>query len=233
MPTDVTLRPATEDDHDAVAAVYLSARRQAAMPPLVHSEDAVRSWISGRLQSHDETWVAEVGGTVGAYARMADVWLDDLYVAPPYAGQGVGSALLDLVKARRPDGFCLWVFEVNTRARTFYARHGLVELEHTNGSTNEERAPDLKMAWPGADPVAFLRSLIDEVDDQLGDLLARRVALTRVVQHHKPDRSRDPAREAEIARRMARHAPELGADRLRRIVHTIVTESLDTLEPDG
>ena len=38
------------------------------------------------------------------------------------------------------------------------------------------------MAWPGADPLAFLRGLIDEVDDQLGDLLARRVALTREVQ---------------------------------------------------
>ena len=29
------------------------------------------------------------------------------------------------------------------------------------------------MAWPGADPLAFYRGLIDEVDDQLGDLLAR------------------------------------------------------------
>ena len=72
----------------------------------------------------------------------------------------------------RPDGFCLWVFESNTGARAFYARHGLVELERTDGSGNEEKAPDVKMAWPGHDPVAFFRGLIDEVDAGLGELLA-------------------------------------------------------------
>ena len=49
------------------------------------------------------------------------------------------------------------------RAR-FYRRHGLVDLERTDGSANEERAPDIRMAWPGADPLAFYRGLIDDVD---------------------------------------------------------------------
>ncbi len=106
-------------------------------------------------------------------------------------------------------------------------RHGFVELERTDGSANEEKAPDVKMAWPGADPVAFFRGLIDEVDDALADLLARRAALTRVVQDVKDSTDRDAAREREIAERMARAAPELGPDRLARIVHAIVTESLD------
>ena len=83
------------------------------------------------------------------------------------------------------------------------------------------------MAWPGADPLSFYRRLIDDVDEQLGDLLARRVALTRAVQAHKPDTARDPEREAEIAAAMARRAPALGEDRLRRIMHAIITESLD------
>ena len=39
------------------------------------------------------------------------------------------------------------MFESNAPARAFYARHGLVEREHTDGSENEERAPDLRMAW--------------------------------------------------------------------------------------
>ena len=42
------------------------------------------------------------GGRVVGYARLPPTWLDDLYVAPTHAGQGVGSALLDLVKAQRP-----------------------------------------------------------------------------------------------------------------------------------
>ena len=113
---------------------------EAAMPPGVHTDDEVRSWLASRVVE-DEVWVAESAGSVAAYARMTATWLDDLYVAPPFARQGIGSALLDLVKARRPDGFCLWVFETNVPARAFYARHGLVELERTDGAGNEEKVP--------------------------------------------------------------------------------------------
>ncbi len=230
MRTDVILRPGVEDDSAAVAAVYLSARRAALMPPVVHSDAEVRAWLDGRLSSDDETWVAQVDGRVSAYARATPAWLDDLYVAPAYAAQGLGTALMDLVKSRRPDGFCLWVFEMNTVARDFDRRQGLIELEHTDGSENEERTPDLKMAWPGAAPLAFLRGLIDDLDTQLGDLLNRRAALTHAVQGCKPDRVRDPVREAEIVSLLASRAPALGPDRLGRIVDAIVTESLDAAE---
>jgi chorismate mutase/GNAT superfamily N-acetyltransferase len=225
-PTDLTLRPAVDADAAVVAGIHLASRRAAAMPPGVHTDDEVRSWLAGRLRA-DDVWVAEVDGVPAGYARFTSTWLDDLYVAPSYAGQGVGSALLDLVKAQRPGGFCLWVFEMNAPARAFYARRGLVELERTDGSANEEGAPDLRMAWTGADPLGFLRGLIDEVDEQLGDLLARRVALTRAVQDIKHDTTRDAAREREIAAALAARAPELGAERLARIVHAIITESLD------
>jgi chorismate mutase len=74
--------------------------------------------------------------------------------------------------------------------------------------------------------VAFLRGLIDDVDLVLGDVLARRTALTRAVQSVKPSGERDAAREAEIARRVAAVAPDLGQDRVARIVDVIITESL-------
>jgi chorismate mutase len=104
-----------------------------------------------------------------------------------------------------------------------------VELERTDGSTNEEKAPDLRMAWPGTDPLAFYRSLIDSVDADLGDLLNRRAALTAAVQLHKGSTERDPAREREIARALALRAPTLGEERAARIVHAIITESLDAV----
>jgi GNAT superfamily N-acetyltransferase len=88
-------------------------------------------------------------GEVVGYARFTATWLDDLYVVPGHAGSGIGSALLDLVKSLRPGGFQLWVFEMNAPARAFYARHGLVERERTDGSGNEESAPDIRMEWPG------------------------------------------------------------------------------------
>ena len=116
---------------------------------------------------------------------------------------------------------------MNTPARAFYARHGLVELERTDGSAT--RRSRRTSGWPGPAPTrcAFYRGLIDEVDDQLGDLLARRAALTRAVQEHKDEPARDPAREREIAAALARRAPALGHERLSRIVHAIITESLD------
>ena len=132
-----------------------------------------------------------------------------------------------MVKARRPDGFCLWVFESNEPARAFYRARGLVDLERTDGAANEEKAPDIRMAWPGADPLAFYRSLIDSVDHELGELLNRRAAITAAVQPHKATPERDLDREREIARALALRAPALGEERLYRIVHQIITESLD------
>jgi chorismate mutase len=85
------------------------------------------------------------------------------------------------------------------------------------------------MAWPGQDPLTFYRGLIDDVDAQVGDLLNRRSALTRAVQLHKGTTERDPAREREIARALAARAPLLGEDRAARIVHAIITESLDAV----
>ena len=202
------------------------------MPPLVHPEDEVRAWVASWDLAADEVWLAEVDGSLAGFAHLTRTWLDGLYVAPYAQRRGVGTALVDLAKSLRPDGFGLWVFEVNEAARTFYRRHGLVELERTDGAANEERAPDIRMVWPGTDPIACYRTLIDEVDDALGELLARRTALTRAVQAHKraasdaPDPARDAEREAEIVARVAALAPELGHDRVRRVVHAIIEESL-------
>lgn len=228
--SELVLRPADQDDADALALIHVLARRAAPMPDPVHPDDDVRRWLHARVADTApgaETWVAEVEGVPVGYARTTAGWLDDLYVQPAHQGAGVGAALLDLVAARQPQGFCLWVFESNLPAREFYARRGLVELERTDGSANEEREPDVRMAWPGEDPVAFLRGLVDEVDSQLGDLLARRAALTRAIQPLKSSSHRDPARERAVAEHLATRAPALGVDRLERIVRVVIEESLD------
>ena len=147
----VRVRPATPDGAPAVADVHLASRRAAPMPPGVHDDDATRAWLAGRLvDDGDEVWVAEAhdgAAAVVGYLRMTATWVDDLYVTPAYAGQGIGSLLLDLAKSLRPGGFSLWVFEMNAPARAFYRHHGLVEREHTDGSDNEEQTPDLRMSW--------------------------------------------------------------------------------------
>ena len=233
-PTDeVALRPASPEDLPAIADLYLRVREAAvpSMPPQVHTVEEVHAYVGGWDLDRRDVWLAEVGGEPAAFMVVEGDWLNSLYVLPARAGHGVGSALLDIAKGLRNGGFCLWVFESNTPARDFYRHRGLVELERTDGSTNEERAPDLRMAWPGEAPLVFYRGLIDDVDAQLGDLLNRRSALTRAVQEHKGSTERDPVREREIARALAVRAPLLGEDRAARIVHAIITESLDAIGP--
>lgn len=230
MPTDeLLLRPATAADAPAMADLHVDCREAnvGSMPPMVHSRETTHRWMTGRLEGASTGWVAERGDILVGYLVITDDWLDDLFLAPGQTGHGVGAALLDVAKSERPGGFLLWVFESNLGARRFYERHGLVTLESTDGSGNEERSPDVRMAWPGWQPLAFYRRCIDDVDDQLGELLARRAALTRAVQPHKTDPSRDPDREREVAARLAARAPALGEERLGRIVAAIITESLD------
>ena len=54
---------------------------------------------------------------------------------------------MDLAKDLRPGGLALWTFQTNTRAQSFYRSHGFTEVRRTNGATNEERAPDVRMTW--------------------------------------------------------------------------------------
>lgn len=151
MTDDLLLRPAWHDDLPVLAEIYLDARRAAipAMPAVVHSAHEVRAWVAAWNLAAQEVYVAESAGEAIGFANVEAAWLNGLYVAPVAQGGGVGTALLDLVKGIRPDGFGLWVFETNLPARRFYRRHGLIETEHADGSANEEGAPDIRMEWRG------------------------------------------------------------------------------------
>lgn len=151
MSVDLQLRPGVAADLPAVAEVHLRARRAAgpAMPPPAHEDADLRLHVASTDLAARELWVAERGGRLCGYALLTDSWLDDLYVDPAHQGQGVGRALLDVARALRPGGFELWVFVSNSPARAFYRAHGLVEVETTDGSGNEEGAPDVRVRWPG------------------------------------------------------------------------------------
>jgi GNAT superfamily N-acetyltransferase len=75
--------------------------------------------------------------------------VEHLYVRPDVQRAGIGSALLEVAKNRRPSGLRLWVFQRNHGARAFYARHGFAEVRFTDGSDNEENEHDVLRAWRG------------------------------------------------------------------------------------
>lgn len=230
---DLDFRLADAEDLPALQEVLVAASNAPGHPPERRGEDEVRAWIRSRLDPPAEVWLACREQEVLGFARLNGSWLSLLYVHPDRPARGVGAALVDLVKGLRPHGFGLRVFVSNERARGFYRRHGLVELERTDGSGYDDAEPDLQMAWLGDDPLTYLRGRIDEVDDELAVLLARRVALTAAVQDRKRvggQAGRDVAREREIVERMSRQVPGLGRDRIATVMHTVIAESLAAWE---
>jgi ribosomal protein S18 acetylase RimI-like enzyme len=140
------VRRAVPADAPAVAETFTAAFAGLTYLPKLHTADEDRAYF-GRVVAEHEVWVAEQDGRILGFAALSDDVLEHIYVHPDLQGRGIGSALLDLAKERRPGGFGLWVFQQNTGARRFYERHGLRLVRETDGSGNDERTPDAMYEW--------------------------------------------------------------------------------------
>ncbi|MGW0532750.1 N-acetyltransferase family protein [Streptomyces sp. NPDC003032] len=144
----VDLRQATEPDGAAVADVYLRSY-DAALPTVrrAHTDAEVREFFEYVVVPRGGTWIAEAAGEAVGMMVLDGDELSQLYLAPQWRGHGIGDRFVALAKERSPEGLALWTFQVNAPARRFYARHGFVEAERTDGSDNEEREPDIRCVW--------------------------------------------------------------------------------------
>jgi GNAT superfamily N-acetyltransferase len=151
VPHGIEIRRATGADADAVADLWLTSFDDA-LPTVQrpHDDDHVRRWIRDHLVARTEAWVAVRGGEVVAILGLAPGWIEQLYVAPGHQGSGVGGRLVGFAQERADDELQLWTFQVNARARAFYRRHGFREVELTDGATNQEREPDVRLLWTRA-----------------------------------------------------------------------------------
>ncbi|MEX3314738.1 N-acetyltransferase family protein [Sulfitobacter sp. PS-8MA] len=140
-----TLRAAQPLDAGAVGEIMTDFARDTKWLPRIHSAaediahaDAMiaRGWVT----------VAEQDGQIAGFAACAGRDLDALYVAEQARGQGVGSALLERLKATRPALTC-WTFQANAPAIAFYQRHGFSTTAQSDGSGNDEGLPDLTLHW--------------------------------------------------------------------------------------
>lgn len=143
------IRTAGAQDVDAIAELYERSFGTLSFLPMLHTLEEHRVWF-GRVVDEREVWVWDEDGVVLGFIALDEAMVDYLYVEPQVAGRGIGSALLDRAKARRPAGFSLWTFQQNEGARRFYERHGLRVVRLTDGEDNEEKTPDALYAWrPG------------------------------------------------------------------------------------
>jgi GNAT superfamily N-acetyltransferase len=131
-------------DAEAITGIFWAARSRMSYLPTLHTFEQTRWWVANIMASQSELWVAEMRGVPVGFAALQGDWLDHLYLDPAHQGQGIGEALLAKAKRRRRE-LRLHVFEQNTGARAFYARHGFTVVG--GGSDNEEGLPDLEMRW--------------------------------------------------------------------------------------
>ena len=142
------LRAATMRDAPEIVRVIRSSRIRFmpyALP--VHSEAEDLRWVGNSLLASGIVTVACVEGDVIGVSAVRNAedagWIDQLYVEPDHCGRGIGSQLLAsaLASLRRP--VRLYTFQQNQRARAFYELHGFRPVKFGDGSTNEERCPDV------------------------------------------------------------------------------------------
>lgn len=100
-------------------------------PPVIPRAEAER-WasqlaLSGMEQKlrDMEIWIAERDHRVAGWGAIRGDYLEGLYVAPEYAGRGVGSALLGRLEAlMRGQGIRAVRAEASSNAKAFYFRRG-------------------------------------------------------------------------------------------------------------
>ena len=146
----IEIRPATVEDATRIAEVWLSSWRATFDFEPAHPDEDVGRWVREELLVEAEDWVAtdpSDGDSVIALLGLSDTMVEQLYVRPDRIGRGVGRALLELAKRRRPDGLDLYCFAANDRARRFYERNGFEAVAFGDGSGNEERQPDVLYRW--------------------------------------------------------------------------------------
>jgi ribosomal protein S18 acetylase RimI-like enzyme len=148
------IRRAAPKDADQIAETFNRSIGMLTFLPPLHTEEDNRRFITEMVPVDHEIWVAEEDGCVVGLAAVGDRTLGHLYVHPDHQSRGIGSQLLEKVKALRPEGFTLWTFPNNERACRFYERHGMHVSARGDGSGNEEGLPDVQYEWlpEGATP---------------------------------------------------------------------------------
>ena len=142
----ITLRPATKKDAEALGRLFTASRSLLDFLPRLHTPQEDIAYITGHILPNNTVTIAEDDGTVAGYSAETPGWLEHLYVHPNHLRRGIASKLLQSAMARH-GALELWCFVENHRGRALYEKHGFTEIARTDGSENEEHAPDIRYRW--------------------------------------------------------------------------------------
>jgi len=135
--TEPILRPATEDDVDAIADLFHRGWHDA-HPGLVpdglterRTAEAFHDRVSRRVAETDDTTVAEIDGSIVGFIMVDGDEAEQVYVDRAFRGSGVAALLLTeaerQIAAGGYDVAWLVVVRGNERAQAFYAKQGWID----------------------------------------------------------------------------------------------------------
>ena len=139
------IRKFETQDLDAVMQIWLHGNLDA------HAFIAASFWTEhfemvrdmlpqAELYVHEDKDTRQIDGFIG----LTESHIEGVFVAKSARSKGIGKALLDYVKSRRPR-LTLGVYQKNERALAFYRREQFaVHSESIDGDTNEA---DIQMLW--------------------------------------------------------------------------------------
>lgn len=157
-------RPADARDLDALFEVHQASVRQLCAG--AYSAQHIEQWFEGRspqiyqpLLEQGNLWLAHVRERAVGFVGTTPGEIVSLFVAPDWAGQGLGRELLHrglADAARQHPGPITAVATLN--AVGFYARHGFKRVDEGHFTRGADRLayPVVEMAHPGA----FVASLV-------------------------------------------------------------------------
>jgi GNAT superfamily N-acetyltransferase len=123
------IRPARIDEHDEIARVWMESWVSTGL-------EGASNFLLAKLRARirleiDEGWslfVADDGGAIAAMLalHLPKMYLDQLFVAPEYQGNGLGRKLLAFARQQLPDEIYLRCVRENEKAWRWYEREGFV-----------------------------------------------------------------------------------------------------------
>ena len=128
MPQTI-IRPARSDEYDQVARVWMDSRVSTG---LEDASDSLLAKLCARVPLEVEQgwslYVADDNGVLVAMLalHLPDRYLNQLFVAPAYQGNGLGRRLLAFTRQHLPDEIWLRCVRENEKAWRWYEREGFV-----------------------------------------------------------------------------------------------------------
>lgn len=127
--SQIIIRPAHASEHDQIARVWMDSWISTGLEDAsVSLLEKLRARVPMEVEKGWSLYVADDNGKLAAMLAMhlSDRYLDQLFVAPEYQGDGLGRRLLAFTRQHLPDEIWLRCVRENEKAWRWYEREGFV-----------------------------------------------------------------------------------------------------------